>query len=192
MGRCSSPYSFRLFVALPLAIATLFLTGCGKISSEVSAIFKGKTDFARSEIITSGTGVADGSTEMLVVIQLMNSDGTPVKLYKPTYEIVSGSGVTAQECTTSNSNGVSTCILKATQAGTKRLSVTNIKIELQKDLLFQLPSSKTMLGLASGAKQITTSGYKVSASVATQESAMVRESGGWKFYGGVEGNAASR
>lgn len=168
-------------------------SGCGKISGEISANFNRVQDFKRSEIISNGPAVADGQSELLVVIQLMNTDGSSVKLFKPTYEVVSGTGVTTQACTTSNDNGVSTCILKANTAGTKRISVTNIKIELQADVVFSAPvAGKSMFGLISSTKNQTQSNFALSGSIGNQEPGVVKSNGTFKVYGGVQGEAFSR
>jgi len=171
----------------------LFVTGCGKISGEISATFNRVQDFKRSEIISNGPAVADGQSELLVVIQLMNTDGSSVKLFKPTYEVVSGTGVTAQACTTSNDNGVSTCVLKSSEAGTKRISVTNIKIELQADVVFNSPTpGKAMFGLIAATKDQTQSNFNLKSSIGNQEPGVVKTSGAFKVYGGVQGEAFSR
>ncbi len=133
------------------------------------------------------------SSELLVVIQLMNTDGSSVKLFKPTYEVTSGTGVTAQACTTSNENGVSTCVLKASVAGTKRISVTNVGINLLADVVFTAPiPGKAMFGLISATKNQTQSGFELSASIGNQEPGIVKSSGAFKVYGGVQGEVMSR
>ncbi len=171
----------------------IFFTGCGKISDKIDAKFSRVQDFKRSEIITNGPAVADGQSELLVVVQLMNTDGSSVKLFKPTYEVVSGSGVAAQACTTSNENGVSTCVLKSSEAGTKRISITNIKIELQADVVFNSPTpGKAMFGLIAVTKDQTQSSFNLKSSIGNQEPGVVKTSGAFKVYGGVQGEAFSR
>lgn len=184
-----------LYFSKCLAATCIFLvvTGCGKISDKIDATFARVQDFKRSEIISNGPAVADGQSELLVVIQLMNTDGSSVKLFKPAYEVVSGTGVTAQACTTSNDNGVSTCVLKANTAGTKRISVTNVKIDLQADVVFSAPiAGKSMFGLISATKNQTQSNFSLSASIGNQEPGVVKSSGAFKVYGGVQGEAFSR
>ncbi len=180
--------SLLFFVSLP------GLLGCGKLSNEVSATFTKPSvqDFARSQVINNGPGIADGQSELLVVIQLMNSDGTPVKLFQPTYSIISGAGVAAQACTTSNINGVSTCVLKASQAGVKRLSITNITISLEADVIFNQPGRKPVMGLISASNSQTQAGVKIQASLGNQEPVPVQTSGPVKLFGGVQGEAFSR
>lgn len=73
-----------------LIILTICLSGCGRISgSIVKSKTNGAPDFQRSEVISSGTGIADGTTEYLIAIQLMNSDGSIVALFLRTSSIVS-------------------------------------------------------------------------------------------------------
>jgi hypothetical protein len=151
------------------------------------------SDFAKSEIISNGPAIANGSSELLVVVNLMNSDGSPVKLFKPIYYISAGAGVRGAECTTSNANGVSTCVLKATQAGFKRFKVTNIKrVDLQKDLLFipPTPPGVTASVVSSANRQVSSAGYELSGTAGSLQSSMVRtNSAGWKLYGGAESSA---
>jgi hypothetical protein len=182
------------FVKCLAACCFLFsFSGCGEISNQISATFKHVQDFKRSEIISNSPAVADGQSELLVVIQLMNTDGSSVKLFKPTYEVISGAGVTAQECTTSNDNGVSTCVLKANQAGIKRVSVTNINIELQADVVFSAPiASKSLFGLISANKVQNQGNFSLSGSIGNQEPGLPRTNGVFKLYGGVQGEAFSR
>lgn len=79
--------------------------------------------------MVNGPGLADGQTELLMIVRLVNSDGSKVKGYASAYELISGSAATSA-CTASNTDGVSTCVLKAIQAGVNRVSLTNIKIQL--------------------------------------------------------------
>lgn len=170
----------------------LFLTSCGNISGQISSSFRA-VDFEKSEIISNGPAYADGQSELLMVIQLMNSDNSVVKDHKPTYKIISGTGVNASECTTSNANGVSTCVLKATQAGTKRVKVTNIKVNLEKDLLFiNPPIGKSMMTLVATTKKQTSGTHVLEASVGNQEPDAVKASGTYKLYGGFQGDVFSR
>jgi hypothetical protein len=185
-----SVWFFKLLTIIPLFI---FVAGCGKISNQVTATFNRVQDFKRSEIITNGPAIADGQSELLVVIHLMNSDGSSVKLFKPTYEIATGTGVSAQDCTTSNDNGISTCVLKATVAGTKKVSVTNIKIDLSADVVFTAPpTNKVLFGLVTASKTQTQGNFKLSGNIGNQEPGAVRTSGAFKLYGGVQGESFSR
>ncbi len=180
-----------LYCAQSLCVA-LLTSGC-MLSDQVHVQFDRVQDFKRSEIISNGPAVADGQSELLVVIQLMNTDGSSVKLFKPIYEVISGTGVTAQACTTSNENGVSTCVLKSSEAGTKRISVTNIKIDLQSDVVFSAPvPGKAMFGLISATKNQTQGNFQLSASIGNQEPGVVKSSGAFKVYGGVQGEVFSR
>jgi hypothetical protein len=191
-----SRFSGKAFVCRSYAFViggfAIFLVACdGKVH-----LTDAKTlDFARSEIISNGPAVADGASELLVVVHLMNSDGSSIPLFKPTYEITSGGGVQGSECTTSNNNGVATCVLKSTQAGTKRFLVTNVKkVELAKDLFFisqSPPGAVTGLVTAANDHLTSASGHTLSGTVGSLHSDTVKTSGGWKLYGGPEGSALS-
>src|SRR5689334_22603009 len=93
----------RLLSRLGLVSALVLLSSCGKIRGSVQNLHSdtGLNDFLKTEIISGANGIADGTTEMLIAIHLKNSDGSSVPDYKPTYEIVSGAGVTGSNCSTS-------------------------------------------------------------------------------------------
>ena len=185
-------YKNKHFAAKMLFAFSLLLSGC-TVSDQVQVQFDRVQDFKKSEIISNGPMVADGQSELLVVIQLMNSDGSSVKLFKPTYEVVAGTGVIAQACTTSNDNGVSTCVLKSVQAGTKTISVTNIKFNLKADIVFSAPvASKALSGLISAKKNQSQGNFEISATIGNQETGVVKTGGAFKVYGGVQGEAFSR
>lgn len=125
-------------------------------------------DFARTEILVSGSAPADGISGLGVVIHLKNSDNTPVSNYKPEYQVVAGVGVLPGECSTSDSNGVSACAVRATQAGTKTVRLVNAKVGLEKNLSFVPPvysSSRLSLG-DGGIRSSTASGYTVKTTAA--------------------------
>jgi hypothetical protein len=178
------------FAALSLLIAG----GCAKIDGQIHSTFNRSLlqDFEKSEIITNGPAAADGQSELLVVIQLKNSNQTPVSDYKPIYAVTSGLGVAAGECTTSNVNGVSTCVLKSTQAGTKHIAVTNVKIALEKDVVFTQPTTKSSLELLADGKSKTSGSYKFSGTIGSQSPGIVKSSGHYQFFGGVQGDVFSR
>jgi hypothetical protein len=176
-------------------LASISLMGCGKLSNQISATFKTPSilDFKKSEIINNGPGISDGQSELLVVIQLTNSDGSSVKSFKPAYEVVSGLGVSTAPCTTSNANGVSTCVLKSSLPGTKQISITNINIELKANIVFNAPAaSKELFGLTSAEKTQTQGNFKISATIGSQEPGVLKTSGVFKLYGGVQGEQFSR
>ena len=167
------------------------LASCGNVSSNVSYDYTRTTavDFKNSQIISNGPQAADGATNLLVVISLLNSNNTPVVGFTPTYEIVSGLGVTASPCTSSNSNGVSTCILRSAQTGIKRLRVTNVTtIALSADVTFSAPSgvkSRFDMSLASSGK-MSGGAYSFIGTVGGLKGQKISNSG-YSFFGGVQG-----
>ena len=172
-------------------LAPMALFSCGKLSYSYTKT--NSTDFAKSQVITNGPAVADGSSQLLVVIQLMNSDNSVVVDYQPTLEITSGSGVTASPCTKSNANGVSTCVLKSVLAGTKRLAVTNISIVLQADAVFSQPSTDRLrVGLAAAGGLRSSGAAKLSASLSFNEAGAANKNGSAVLYGGVMGEVTSK
>ncbi|OQW48991.1 MAG: hypothetical protein A4S09_12815 [Proteobacteria bacterium SG_bin7] len=142
----------------------LLLSACGNLDLTLPS---GTVDFLKTEIIVGGTNLADGNSQMLVVVHLKNSNNSPVKNYKPTYNITPSNGLITSECSTSTDNGISVCVLRSTSAGPKSFKLTNAKVGLEKIVEFEHPKRGQMLGLASGAHQnmTTGAGHKVRLSV---------------------------
>ncbi len=110
-------------------------------------------DFLRTEILTSGPVPADGSSELVLVIHLKNSNHRPVVGYRPSYEVVSGIGVVESECSESDANGASICVLKSWVPGEKVLALVNALVGLEKTIYFENPVKKlATVGVTSGAK----------------------------------------
>ena len=149
-----------------LLILLMGLSACVKISGTLTKI-GGKNDFLKTEFIVGGPQPANGVSQLLVGLQLKNSDNNAVPNYKPTYEVVSGQGVTGTACTTSDNNGISACILKSVVPGQKTIALTNAKIGLKQNVVFENPAGAKAANIISGATfhSVTTGGSKVSMSV---------------------------
>lgn len=144
-----------------LIISSLFfLSACGNLDLTLPS---GGQDFLKTEIIVGGTNLADGVSQMVVVVHLKNNNNTPVVNYKPTYTVTPATGLITAECSTSTNAGVSVCVLKSTSAGVKVFKLTNAKVGLEKIVEFENVKNGQMLGLASGAHQnmTTAAGHKV-------------------------------
>jgi hypothetical protein len=154
--------SFRSVVI----VLVLLSSGCVKISGSITNLL-GQNDFLKTEFIVGGPQPADGVSQLLVGLQLKNSDNRSVPGYKPAYQVVSGSGVITSACTTSDANGISACIIKSVQSGQKTLELTNAKVGLRQNVLFENPHGSKTTNIISGAEfhRSTTLGSKVSASL---------------------------
>jgi hypothetical protein len=156
---------------------------------------KGKIDFEKTEIIASDIGIADGSDELIVAVQLKNSDNSVVSEYRPEYDIVQGTVAFKGPCTASTDMGISVCILKAIQPGTKKLRLLNAKVGLEKEVLFALRGTSSTSGLVAGSDvQVgTNGGYKANVSVGPWvSSAAVPTNSGYKVFLSVQGSMDSR
>ena len=143
-------------VLLPVLVAQ----GCGKLSLELPTKIN---DFLKTEIIVGGSNLANGSSDMYIIVQLKNSDSSPVVDYKPQYNMTPLTGLSVLACTSSTSNGVSVCTVRSTSAGFKTFKLTNAKVGLSKVVEFVNPSSGQVLNLVAGAKMdmTTAAGHKV-------------------------------
>ncbi len=158
-----------LVVALiQFTLLTLVFCGCGMEGGIRRLVGNRVPDFKKTEIIAGSPVPADGSAELALLIHLKNSDGTPIPDYKPEYSVVAGDGVVPHECTTSDSNGLSACFLKATVAGVKRLRLMNALAGLEREVAFEPPRGNgRIIGLVPGAesRSATASGHRVQISV---------------------------
>jgi hypothetical protein len=182
-------------VSLALAYACIFAFTSGCSLKGGLKRLKGRVDFEKTEIIASDIGIADGSDELVVAIQLKNSDNSVVEEYKPQYQVVSGSVAYQGPCTKSSNLGISVCILKAIQPGTKKLRLLNAKVGLEKEVLFALrgTQSTTSLVAASGVQIPTSGGYKANLSVGPWvNSKAVQTPNGYKVYLSVQSSMDSR
>jgi hypothetical protein len=151
-----------------LLILLPFLWACnnsGSADLAATAVVLPTLDFANTELTSIANAPADGVTPIVVTVHLLNADGTPVPAYRPTYT-VSGDGVHREGCSWSDSNGISTCAITSTSAGSKTFRLTNGKSGLScvLDFLYAGPDAK--LAISSGAVIDTTAGgYRVKLSL---------------------------
>ncbi|MGE0632525.1 MAG: hypothetical protein AB7O96_08965 [Pseudobdellovibrionaceae bacterium] len=183
-----------------LFVFSAFVSACGKVEMGVEDI-KPSTetadDFLKSEILATGPGIADGVSELVVVVRLMNENLSVIKGFRPNYDIVSGDGVIKTNCTESDQNGVAVCVLKSTIPGKKMFKVVNIeKVVLSKEFQFDPKPAGEAFGFVAGGKTITSSsGWKVQAAVGQELSNIKASSNadgsGWKMFGTIQGNIIS-
>ena len=173
-------------------ILALIFSGCGRISGGIRRAGSSSSvvDFLKTEILANGPVAADGSSQLLVVIQLKNSDNTSVPNYRPTYGVTSSLGVPQSQCTTSDSNGVSTCVLKSIIPGQKTFTLTNAKVGLNKQVEFTAPKGTQRLGLvpACQVNGSTPAGSKIQVSVGNAlKGARLKTAGGFQVSFSMQG-----
>ncbi len=183
-----------------LTLISLFsVLGCGNISGSIKSVAVSGSnvlDFKNTEIIAGDPVAADGVAEFAVIIHLKNSDNSSVSGYKPTYEISSGTGVFPRECTTSDSNGFSACVLKAIEPGIKRMRLTNALVGLEREVHFVKPDRDgKIIGLISGsrAKGETPNGMTIELAAGDAVKGIKRRTpNGLEIYFSVQGAQVSR
>lgn len=123
-------------------------------------------DYANTTIMVASSAAADGSSTLLAVVTLKNVDNSPCVGFKPSYEITPVEGVTKMDCTNSDINGVSSCLVKAITPGAKTFSLTNAKVGLAQPIEFTAPSGLQRLNtMAGGAIGTTANGSKMQVSI---------------------------
>ena len=184
-----SSLSFALFVFVGLSSCNKqvsdFVSGAVISPSNIA-----KLDFQKTEIIVSGIVPADGVSPLVVVLHLKNSDNSSVPNYLPKYAVNSNTGVFASNCTASDVDGVSACIVKSTISGIKSFQLTNAKIGLSADIEFGVPQGFQKLSLISGAKMnaSTPQGSSLQTSFgAAMAGAKLKTAGGYTVSFGLQG-----
>lgn len=147
----------KLFLII---LSTYFLWGCSlNTNIERSSILNKSNDFLKTEIVVGEPVPADGSSNLLVVIHLKNSDNNPVKEFLPTYTVTEdnsslnnslSNSVVTTPCSTSDNNGISACILKSSAAGSLLFVLTNAKVGLSKTVVFTAAKGTSNLNIVSG------------------------------------------
>ena len=187
-------FRLRSLRAQSVLLAALFCGGCVKLSGGILSFSK-PNDFLRTEFAVAGSEIADGTSSLLVGLQLKNSDNLPVGAYKPEFRIASGAGVNSSGCTTSDANGISACVLRSTVPGEKVLELTNAKVGLKQTVLFTAPvGAKTGKIVAGASTSLSTAqGAKLMASVGDSVFGLSRTTqGGYQVRFNVHGAAVPR
>ena len=78
---------------------------------------------AEESSISGGEGVADGESEVEIIIELFDEFGNPVEGVVPEFE-ASGEGNSYEECSPTNAEGVAYCAMTSTETGEKTLEIT--------------------------------------------------------------------
>ena len=153
-------------------------------------------DFLRSTILATSRGVGDGQTSAQVILLLKNSDDSLVVGYKPSFDFVDNggssieeNGVTFFECTVSNDEGISTCVIKSIVVGAKRLLFNNITIDLVGEVFFDPPDrGGTFLRVvSSGQIDQNAGGYSVTSHVGSPFSGLKQEVNGYTVFTNTTG-----
>lgn len=104
-------------------------------------------DFFKTTILSTSRGIGDGQTNATAVVLLKNADGSVIPNYRPSFEFVDNSGssvqgsaITFSECSVSNEQGISVCIIRSISVGSLTLSFNNVKVELFGQVYFDPPS----------------------------------------------------
>lgn len=166
----------------------LLLSGC---SIDVSIEDITGNDFLKSTILATSRGVGDGQTSATVVVLLKNSTGKLVTNYKPSFVFIdnngssyTGNGITYSDCTSSNAQGISTCVIRSITIGPRKLLFNNIIIELSGVVYFDPPSRKgtflQVVGFASANKVVN--GYVTQSFGGTHLQEIIQEANDYTVF----------
>lgn len=172
----------------------LLFSRCVKITGSITDLAT-RADFKKSVLIVSGTAVANGSDQLTVYVRLLNSDGSVITNFTPTYFIQSGKIVQGRPCFPSDDHGLSICILKATSTGTRTLVIDNLKtVVLKEQIQFTpIPRNNNLLQVVSGSQQFGFAGsYSIRGTVGNATSTLKQVSSGYTVYASVQGAISSK
>lgn len=176
-----------LNVLVPILLA-LSLANC---SIDVSVDQVTANDFMGSTILATSRGVGDGQVSASITVLLKNADGSIITGHKPDFVFIdnngsayTGNGITYSECSLSNSQGISTCTIRAITVGARKLMFSNIIIELFGQVYFDPPnrSGNFFQVLNSAQLDMTAGGYSVTSQVGAPFPGMVHEANGYTVY----------
>lgn len=176
-----------------LLLISFIATNC---SIDVSVEDITANDFLQSTILATSRGVGDGQTSASIVLLLKNSDGSIVANFEPSFDFVDnngsavqGNGITFFECSVSNEQGISTCVLRSVIVGARRLSFNNILVELIGEVYFDPPSRNgTFLQVvSSGQIDQDAGGYAVTSHLGTPFTGLMQEASGYTIFTNTTG-----
>ncbi len=175
-------------VFLQLFYIAFFLTltsGCFSDGGNVE--FTSGVDFANTEIVVLGDGIANGSSFLYIEVHVLNSDGSPVVNFLPELSVEDSS---LRSCGRTNSQGIARCAITSSLAGTKNLTLTNLEFNVHAEAMFVAPVlSKSVISNVPGSAIVNTSGgHKISASLSNLSVPLKYEHpSGHKVYSTVQG-----
>ena len=176
----------RLVRILAAILLSLSVVNC---SLDIAVEDLAGPDFLKSKVLSETIGVADGITDLVITVELRNSDDTLVADHTPTMTIISGNGVSVFACTQSDASGISVCRLRSVIPGQVLVSIENIKIELTEEVVFN-PSSRngTFLQIVASAQnnqETTDAGngkYSVTSHIGPSVSGLRQEVSGYEVF----------
>lgn len=150
-----------------VGLAGLLITSlgaCGKAAGVGGKITDLPSEYLpsleQSTLTVSSNNIADGTTATIVTATVKTTGGIAIPGVDLTLD-VSGSNNTLENCTTTNSSGVSTCKVYTTKAETKTITVSYGSLSLSKDVTFTAAgtqSGQSLFIVTSGGGQLTGSG----------------------------------
>ncbi len=164
----------KLILTLATTVSTLGLLGC---SLDVAVEDLDPANYSASTLEAIGPFIADGVTPATIKIWTRNK-GKPVEGFTPVYK-VSGGGNLLGQCTPSDANGLSICILRSTVAGFKNITLVNPVSKARAEVVFSpgLPA-KAGFSITSGGGVRTTGPIKSVSSIGIVSSSILLDDGG--------------
>lgn len=185
----SDMYFMSKLLRVSMFILALYTTACS-VDSKISD--SRINDFLNTRVVSTGSAFADGQSDLVVELLLLNSDGSPVIDYQITSDMSqAGNGVFATGCSKSNSEGRVRCIYRAVEWGMKTVIFGEMPVDMRQDVEFLEPPGRfgniTGLTSVSTQRKTTSGGYKISFSMDPLVSKPVQTTGaGYKVMLSVQ------
>jgi len=179
----------KILPSLSLALSFALLLANCSLDISVEDISSSGDDFLKSSVLSQTEGISDGLTDLLLTLELRNSDDTLVAGYTPSFEIINGSGATFVGCSVSNENGISVCRFRATISGTKTVAVLDLPIEITEEIVFKAPErSGTFMQIVSSAQNnVDAGGYKVTSHIGAPVQGLRQKVDGYEIFTSTTG-----
>ena len=176
----------RLF---SIALLTIFVAAACKFEGGVfnpnsGGSSVGGDDFRKSFFLGDPQGLADGLTELDVVLFFVHTSGKPAVGFTPNFS-ASMFGLTGLGCSVTDGSGRSVCRFTSTRGGTFVMKITNVSKALEKSFTFVQTASGSIRGFASSGNQKLTGpgGWTAQGSLGSPTSgAILTGAGGWKAF----------
>ena len=153
-------------------------------------------DFLKSSVLGTSRGISDGQTGATVVVLLKNSDDSLIENYKPEITFIDnsgssyeGNGITYWDCAASNTSGVSTCVIKSIEVGSRHVLFNNVVVELKSQVYFDAPSRNgTFLQVvSSGQIDQNANGYTVTSHTGAPFAGLKQKVNGYTVFTNTTG-----
>lgn len=151
-------YSRRL-KALATLLSSALLSGCFAAPGDFQSLVS-HDDFSNSEMLIGAAAKADGSSQVMVILQLKDRRDSPVPAFQP--QLKASSSELRWNCTKSDRNGVSVCLVSSARAGQFEIQAILKQKTLSGQIEFRTAGFPESISLQAGSQKLQSgAGYNM-------------------------------